>query len=82
LFDAKDYAGAIVELERVLTKYPGTDIELGCKANIASSYEQLGQFSKAKEMFQKIVDEYRDVAEAFDVTIFAEQHVRWIDSKL
>jgi TolA-binding protein len=82
LFDAKDYTGAIVELDKVLAKYPGTDIELGCKANIASSYEQLGQFSKAKEMFQKIVDEYRDVAEAFDVTIFAQQHVRWIETKL
>ena len=82
IFDAKDYTGAIAELGKIMVKYPGTDIELGCKANIASGYEQLGQLEKAKELFQKIVDEYRDVASAFDVMMFAQQHVRWIELKL
>jgi tetratricopeptide (TPR) repeat protein len=82
LFDAKNYASAIGDLERVLTKFPGTDIALGCRANIASGYEQIGQLKRAKELFQKIVDEYRDSTEAYDVTIFAQQHVRWIESKL
>jgi TolA-binding protein len=82
LFDAKNYAVAITDLEKVLTKYPGTDIALGCRANIASGYEQMGQLKKAREIFQKILDEYRDVAEAYEVTIFAQQHVRWIEAKL
>lgn len=79
-FDAKDYRGAISELESVLKKYPDADVHFACEANIASAYSQLGEKAKALALFDEIITKYADNQAAQEVIFFAELHKRWIES--
>lgn len=79
-FDAKNWSLAITELTKVMEKYPSTDIVYGCKTNIASSYEQLGERKKALALFSEIVNDWKDVEAAKTAVFFAEMHKRWIEA--
>lgn len=79
IFDKKDYKNAIIELEKIVAKYPDSEVAMACEANIASSYEQLKDFKKALELFKQIVEKYKDNPNAAGIVYFAEQHIEWIE---
>jgi len=79
-FDAKNWKIAVEELTKVMEKYPNTEIVYGCKSNIASSYEQLGERKKALAVFDEIIAEWKDVEAARTAVFFAEMHKRWIEA--
>jgi tetratricopeptide (TPR) repeat protein len=79
-FDAKNWKVAIEELTKVMNKYPDTEIMYGCKANIASAYEQLGERKKALALFEEIIAEGKDKEAARTAVFFAELHKRWIEA--
>ncbi|MBI3578375.1 MAG: tetratricopeptide repeat protein, partial [Ignavibacteriales bacterium] len=79
-FDAKNWGLAVTELTKVMEKYPTTEIVYGCKANIASCYEQLGERKKALAIFSEIVSDWKDVEAAKTAVFFAEMHKRWIEA--
>lgn len=82
VFDAQDYPRAIAMLEEVIKKYPDADVRYACEANIASAYSELGQKQKAYGMFKGIIEKYSGIPEAQMVVFFAEQHKRWLESKI
>jgi tetratricopeptide (TPR) repeat protein len=77
-FDKKDYKKAIAELGNVVNNYPTTEIAMACEANIASSYEQLGDKNKAIELYKKIIEKYKNNSSAAGVVYFSEQHLEWL----
>lgn len=79
-FDAKNWKVAVEELTKVMNKYPNTDVVYGCKANIASAYEQLGERKKALAMFEEIIQEWKEIEAARPTVFFAEMHRRWIEA--
>lgn len=79
-FDAKNWQQAITALTEVMNKFPKTDIVYGCKANIASCYEQLGQRRKALQIFEEIVRDWKDIEAARSAVFFADLHKRWIEA--
>jgi outer membrane protein assembly factor BamD (BamD/ComL family) len=79
-FDAKNWAVAVEELTKVANKYPNTEIVYGCKTNIASAYEQLGERKKALAVFEEIIKEWKDLESARTAVFFAEMHKRWIEA--
>jgi TolA-binding protein len=79
-FDAKNWKIAIEELTKVMVSYPTTDIVYGCKSNIASAYEQLGERKKALAVFDEIINEWKDLEAAKTAVFFAEMHKRWIEA--
>ena len=79
-FDAKNWKIAVEELTKVMEKYPDTEIVYGCKSNIASAYEQLGERKKALAVFDEIIAEWKDVEAARTAVFFAEMHKRWIEA--
>lgn len=80
-FDARNWKQAIVELTNVMEKFPNTEIAYGCKANIASCYEQLGNARRAIEMFDEIIRDGQTVEAARSAVFFAELHKRWIEKE-
>jgi tetratricopeptide (TPR) repeat protein len=79
-FDAKNWSVAVEELTKVASKYPNTEIVYGCKTNIASAYEQLGERKKALSMFEEIIKDWKNLEAARTAVFFAEMHKRWIDA--
>jgi TolA-binding protein len=79
-FEAKNWNVAIEELTKVAAKYPNTDIVYGCKSNIASAYEQLGERTKALALFEEMIKEWKDLEPARTAVFFAEMHKRWIEA--
>ena len=79
-FDAKNWRIAAEELTKVMEKYPETDVVYGCKANVASSYAQLGDRQRALQMFNEIIEQWKDVEPAKPAVFFAELHKRWIEA--
>ncbi|MGB2869732.1 MAG: tetratricopeptide repeat protein [Bacteroidota bacterium] len=79
-FEAKNWSQAVQELTRVMDKYPTTDVVYGCKANIASCYEQLGENKKAMTVFDEIIRDWKDLEIARPAVFFAELHKRWIEA--
>ncbi|NWF87903.1 MAG: outer membrane protein assembly factor BamD, partial [Ignavibacteriaceae bacterium] len=77
-FDKKDYKKAIIELGKIVENYPGTEIAMACEANIASSYEQLGDTKKAIELYKKIIEKYKENPSGAGVVYFSEQHLEWL----
>jgi len=77
-FDKKDYKKAITELEKIVNSYPETEVAMACDANIASSYEQLGNKKKAVELYKKIIEKYKDNSSGSGVVYFSEQHLEWL----
>ena len=80
-FDAKNWSVAVEELTKIMNKYPGSEIVYGCKTNIASAYEQLGERRKALELFEEIIREWKDIEAARSAVFFAEMHKRWIEAE-
>ncbi len=81
-FDKKDYKKAIVELNKVVNNYPDTEIAMACEANIASSYEQLGDTKKAIELYKKIIEKYKNNPSGSGVVYFSEQHLEWLNDNV
>lgn len=79
-FDAKNWKVAVEELTKVMKNYPTTDVVFGCKANIASAYEQLGERKKALALFEEIIQEWKDIEAARPTVFFSEMHRRWIEA--
>ena len=79
-FDAKNWGVAVEELTKVASKYPNTEIVYGCKTNIASAYEQLGERKKALAVFEEIIKDWKDLEAARTAVFFAEMHKRWIEA--
>ncbi len=79
-FDAKNWKLAIEELAKVMAKYPDTEIVYGCKSNIASAYEQMGERKQALAVFDEIISEWKAVEAARTAVFFAEMHKRWIEA--
>ena len=79
-FDAKSWKVAIEELTKVMNKYPDTEIVYGCKANIASAHEQLGERRRATAMFDEIIRDWKEIEAAKTAVFFAEMHKRWIEA--
>lgn len=79
-FDAKNWKVAVEELAKVMAKYPSADVVYGCKANIASAYEQLGDRKKALAMFDEIIQEWKEIEAARPTVFFAQMHKRWIEA--
>jgi tetratricopeptide (TPR) repeat protein len=79
-FDAKNWSVAVEELTKVAVKYPNTEIVYGCKTNIASAYEQLGERKKALAVFDEIIKDWKDLEPARTAVFFAEMHKRWIEA--
>lgn len=79
-FEAKNWRLAIAELTKVMEKYPNTSIVYGCKTNIASAYEQLGERKKALELFEEIIRDWKEIEAAKPAVFFAEMHKRWIEA--
>lgn len=79
-FEAKNWNQAIQELTGVMNTYPTTDVIYGCKANIASCYEQLGENKKAMTVFDEIIRDWKDQEAARPAVFFAELHKRWIEA--
>lgn len=77
-FDKKDYKKAIIELNKVIDKYPDTEVAMACEANVASSYEQLGDIKTAVEFYKKIVEKYKNNPSGSGVVYFSEQHLEWL----
>ncbi len=79
-FDAKNWKVAIEELTKVMESFPGTDVVYGCKANIASAHAQLGERRRAVQMFDEIIEQWKDIEAARPAVFFAELHKRWIEA--
>ncbi|MEX0735876.1 MAG: tetratricopeptide repeat protein, partial [Bacteroidota bacterium] len=79
-FDSKNWSVAVDELTKVMNKYPDSEIVYGCKTNIASSYEQLGERKKALELFDEVIRDWKDIEAARPAVFFAELHKRWIEA--
>jgi tetratricopeptide (TPR) repeat protein len=81
-FDNRDYHRAIEELKKVWEKYPDTDIVVGCRVNIAASYEQIGDFRRAARMYEEIIRDYQNSTDdnARAAVIFAREHLEWLKS--
>jgi len=79
-FEAKNWNLAIAELTKVMNMYSDAEVVYGCKTNIASSYEQLGERKKALALFEEIIKDWKDVEAARPAVFFAELHKRWIEA--
>ncbi|MEN3038544.1 MAG: tetratricopeptide repeat protein [Candidatus Kryptonium sp.] len=81
-FDNKDYRRAIEELTKIWQKYPDSDIVVGCRVNIAASYEQLGDWRKAAKMYEEIIRDYENSTDenARAAVLFAREHLEWLRS--
>ena len=79
-FDSKNWKQAIVELDSVMARFPGTEVAYGCKANIASCYEQLGETPRALATFEEILRDWKEIEGARSAVFFAELHKRWIEA--
>ena len=54
-YSKKDFKRAIVEFEKVFT-YPGTDKDDDAQLKIGLSYQSIGNVTKAREEFQRLID--------------------------
>jgi tol-pal system protein YbgF len=82
VFDSRDYAKSILELNRLIEKYPDADIVIGCKLNIASAYEQMGNYQKALTVFEEVFTKSENDPMLSNAAIFAKQHIQYLKSKM
>jgi len=80
-FDNRRYEKAIEELTKLMQKYPDADIVIGCQLNIASAYEQLGNYQKAMGIFRDVLSKYESDPMQTNAVAFARQHITYIESK-
>ncbi|MFZ5516491.1 MAG: tetratricopeptide repeat protein [Candidatus Zhuqueibacterota bacterium] len=78
LFDEKKYPEAIVAFESVIAKFPEADVAVGARVNIAASHEMLKEWKKALQMYEYIIQTYKDDPAHHDAYAFAKEHYDWI----
>lgn len=83
-FDARDYKQAIVELKKVLEKYPDESIAVGCRVNIAASYEMIDDFRNAAEWYKIVIEKYDGSSDDNErsAVFFAKEHLEWVLSQI
>lgn len=81
-FDNKEYERAIKELKKLLEKYPNESIAVGCRVNIAASYEMLEEYREAANWYKQIINKYSNSSDDNErsAVIFAKEHLEWLES--
>lgn len=80
-FDERKYKEAFEKLKKVLAKYPEASVVVGCRVNIATSYEiirrkQLSGTMKQFRLYEKSKDDNERAA-----YFFAKEHKEWLESQ-
>jgi TolA-binding protein len=65
--------------ENVAENYPYTESEIGAYSNMGMCYEELGQWQKAADAYDMVIQRFEEGADvAQDAYSFAQQHKDWI----
>jgi len=82
-FDERNYEKAIEELMKVLKKYPDASVAVGCRVNIAASYEMLGKNKEAIKWYEEVIRLYENSKDENEraAYLFAKEHKDWLESQ-
>lgn len=82
-FDEKNYEKAIEELMKVLKKYPDASVAVGCRVNIAASYEMLEKKKEAIKWYEEVIKLYENSKDENEraAYLFAKEHKEWLESQ-
>lgn len=82
-FDERNYEKAIDELMKVLKKYPDASVAVGCRVNIAASYEMLGNNKEAIKWYNEVIQLYQDSKDENEraAYFFAKEHKEWLENQ-
>lgn len=82
-FDEKKYEKAIEELMKVLKKYPDASVAVGCRVNIAASYEMLDKKKEAIKWYEEVIRLYKDSKDENEraAYFFAKEHKEWLENQ-
>lgn len=82
-FDDKNYEKAIEELMKVLKKYPDASVAVGCRVNIAASYEMLENKKEAIKWYDEVIRLYKDSKDENEraAYFFAKEHKEWLENQ-
>lgn len=82
-FDDRNYERAIEELMRVLKKYPDASVAVGCRVNIAASYEMLENKKEAIKWYDEVIKLYKDSKDENEraAYFFAKEHKEWLENQ-
>ena len=78
--DPEKFRQAIDGFSRIAQEYPGPESEIGALSNMGVSYESLGEWKKAVEVYDKVLSRFADVdAERYEAYRFAKMHKEWVE---
>lgn len=82
-FDDKNYQKAIEELMKILNKYPDASVAVGCRVNIAASYEMLENKKEAIKWYDEVIRLYKDSKDENERSayFFAKEHKEWLENQ-
>ncbi len=82
-FDDRNYEKAIEELMKVLKKYPDASVAVGCRVNIAASYEMLGKNKEAIKWYEEVMRLYENSKDENEraAYYFAKEHKEWLENQ-
>ena len=82
-FDERNYEKAIEELMKVLNKYPDANVSVGCRVNIAASYEMLDKKKEAIKWYDEVIRLYQNSKDENEraAYLFAKEHKEWLESQ-
>ncbi len=82
-FDERNYEKAIEELMKVLKKYPDASVAVGCRVNIAASYEMLEKKKEAIKWYEEVIKLYENSKDENEraAYLFAKEHKEWLESQ-
>lgn len=82
-FDERKYEKAIEELKKVLAKYPEASVAVGCRVNIAASYEMLNNKKEAIKWYDEVIRLYEKSKNDNEraAYFFAKEHKEWLESQ-
>ncbi|MDP2982002.1 MAG: tetratricopeptide repeat protein [Candidatus Latescibacter sp.] len=73
------YRQAATGFEAVILKYPGTESETGALSNVGITYEELGEWQKAADAFDKVMKKFESTgAVTQEAFTFAKAHKDYI----
>ncbi len=82
-FDERNYEKAIEELMKVLKKYPDASVAVGCRVNIAASYEMLNKKREAIQWYNEVIKLYENSKDENEraAYFFAKEHKDWLENQ-